>query len=432
MAKVDPLAGVWARLRRNASIVFGERAVFAIVNLGALAIVTHAVGAEAIGVIGLLIAFASALSTGVSFQSWQAVLRYGAGFRLEDPKRLEGLLGLTLLADLAAVAVTLAVTLLVSKPIGDWIGLPAEAIEAAPWFVAFFVLGQVHMTQIGILRLFDRIPIIAAQHAVIAVTRLVGGVIVWMLEGDASDVLLVWGSANLAGGFVLWGFAFGTLQAKRLSPKIAPFASLGISPKELAGFLSVTNLISTLEAGVYLAIMFAVTAVLGVAEAGLFHLVRQVSDALARPAEFLAPLVFPEIASLEAAGDRASMRSLVIRSTIGAAAFGFAPVCIALGFGFEAMEFLFGVSSSAAGPTLVFALAAAAVFFATFAIEPWLLSAGRNTAALASNAFPWLALVGSLAFLLEDYGIAAAGFTLLAHRLVQAGFRIVALWRLQV
>lgn len=432
MTKVDPLKGIWARLRRNAGIVFGERAVFAVVNLGALAIVTHAVGAEAIGMIGLLIAFASALSTGVSFQSWQAVLRYGAAFRLEDRKRLEGLLGLTLLADLAAVAVTLSATMLISKPVGNWIGLPAEAIEAAPWFVVLFVLGQVHMTQIGILRLFDRIPIIAAQHAVIAVVRLVGSVGVWALEGDAGDVLLVWGGANLAGGVVLWGGAFRTLQAKRLYPRITLFTSLGLKPKELAGFLSVTNLISTLEAGVNLAIMFAVTAVLGVAEAGLFHLVRQVSDALARPAEFLAPLVFPEIATLEAAGDRSSMRGLVVKSTIGAAAIGFLPVCIALGFGAEVMEVLFGVSAPAAGSTLVFALAAAAMFIATFAIEPLLLSAGQYGAALACNAFPWLALMGSLVFLLEDYGIAAAGFALFAHRSVQSGFRIAELWRLAI
>ena len=91
----------WARIRRNLAILLGERVIFAVVNVIATGVATRATGLEAIGAIGLLHAYARVISDGVKFQSWQAVLRYGAP-ALESGRETDfrRLLKLTVLLDL--------------------------------------------------------------------------------------------------------------------------------------------------------------------------------------------------------------------------------------------------------------------------------------------------------------------------------------------
>ncbi|MEX2519977.1 MAG: hypothetical protein WD969_11655, partial [Paracoccaceae bacterium] len=49
--------GVWRRMRRNAAMLLGGRAVFGLVNLAAAAIAVRAVGLESFGVVVLLQAY---------------------------------------------------------------------------------------------------------------------------------------------------------------------------------------------------------------------------------------------------------------------------------------------------------------------------------------------------------------------------------------
>ncbi|MEL6793471.1 MAG: hypothetical protein AAFP78_08465, partial [Pseudomonadota bacterium] len=141
MKRAEPIKAVWRRLFRNIGLIFSGRVFFGLVNLAALAIVTRAVGAEAVGALGLLIAFSAAVSAGLSFQSWQTVLRYGAALRGDAPRRLSSLLGATLLADAAAAIATVAITFAFVGSLGSFLRMPGDIAAAAPWFAALHLFG---------------------------------------------------------------------------------------------------------------------------------------------------------------------------------------------------------------------------------------------------------------------------------------------------
>ncbi len=116
----DALIGVRARIRRNLKVDFGERLIFAAVNLCATALAARTVGIEALGVVGTLIAFSAVIAAIFAFQSWQAVVYYGAAaLKTRDEAALQRLFGLTLATDALAMAASLALAFAVAP----WVGM---------------------------------------------------------------------------------------------------------------------------------------------------------------------------------------------------------------------------------------------------------------------------------------------------------------------
>ncbi|MFC7554909.1 hypothetical protein ACFQU7_25835 [Pseudoroseomonas wenyumeiae] len=76
------------RLLRNAGTMLGGKAAMGLINLAATGVAFRSLGIEAFGVLVLMHAFAQTASSITKFQSWQAVLRYGAA-SLEHGQRAE-------------------------------------------------------------------------------------------------------------------------------------------------------------------------------------------------------------------------------------------------------------------------------------------------------------------------------------------------------
>src|ERR1700757_4522393 len=70
--------GVLARVFKNAGLLLGGRVTTGVLNLGILAISAHALGAEQFGLVVLVQTYAQTITAVATFQSWQAVIRYGA------------------------------------------------------------------------------------------------------------------------------------------------------------------------------------------------------------------------------------------------------------------------------------------------------------------------------------------------------------------
>ncbi|MEO1611107.1 MAG: hypothetical protein AAFU55_01940, partial [Pseudomonadota bacterium] len=334
------------------------------------------------------------------------------------------LLGATLLADAAAAIATVAITFAFVGSLGSFLRMPGDIAAAAPWFAALHLFGQVHMTNVGILRLYDRVALIAAQHSAIAIARFAGALAILAASGDGADAIVAWGAANVVGGIVLWGGATSTLRREAVWPRLGAFSDFGARPREFMSFLSATNLIGTLEAGLHFAIISFVSASLGLADAGLFHLIRQLSDALARPAEFLAPLIFPEVAALKVRDLPAELHEFVWKATLGAACAVAPVVGLAAMLGGDLLTFVFEVDASSIGAALLLAILASALFVATFAIEPLMLTNGHSVYALLSHVAPWAVLAAVLCLFGSDAGLYVATAALFAHRAAQTCFRL--------
>ncbi|MEO1611881.1 MAG: lipopolysaccharide biosynthesis protein [Pseudomonadota bacterium] len=421
----------WARIRRNLTIILGERAIFAVVNVIAAGVATRAVGIEAIGAIGLLLAYARLISDGLKFQSWQSVLRFGVPLREADEQQdLRRLIGLTLWIDIGAVAASLALAWAGAVWFGEAMGWSEEMIRYAPWF-CIIIAFMTHMTPAGVLRLYDRVPWIAAQHAVTATCRLIGSLGIWYWGGGLFELALVWTFSAVIAGTVIYVSAWVTAVEFRATPRMAGALRGGAEGfRNFWRFITATNFISTLDTVLPFVATLLVGALLGPVEAGIFHLVRQVTEALVRPGDLLAPLFFPELAQMEARGDRCAMRRMVKRALTYSGLILLAVIGALALIGEPLLVFLFGEEARPGYDILILASIASALVVWGFTLEPTLLSAGKAGKALWSVMVAWGVFALLIWALMPEWGLIGIGVAMIGHRGTQFLIRFVMVARM--
>lgn len=418
------------RIGRNAGIILGGRTVAAGLNLAAAAVAVRAVGLEAFGMVAMLQAFTRVLAGVLRFESWATVTRFGAGLlaegRDEDLRRLTGL---TLRLDVIAFALALAGAWLAAPLIGPWLGWSDAITRIAPIY-ALSMLFITHATPTGFLRLLGRFAPLALQNAMNAALRLAGALGVLSLGGGALALAGVWAMAGVLSGGWLTAMAWREARRRGLLPRLGgSWSALAEGFPGIRGFLLSTNATALLDTLVAHGTTMAVGGGLGPAGASLVALTRQLTDAVQKLGALLGPVIFPEIAALEAGGERRRAARLLWRGLMGGT-LTMAALVLALAAGGEALlALLFGDPARAGAPLLVAAGAAAGLHVATFALAPFLLSVGRERAVLLSAAAALAVYAPALALLMPSLGLLGVGLALLLHQAVMQGLRLVSACR---
>lgn len=416
---------LWNRVRRNAGLILGGRLVSAGLNLAAAAVAVRAVGLEAFGMVVLLQAYTRVIAGVLRFESPAAVMRYGAGLLpAERAGDLRRLMGLTLRLDMAAFALALLVAWLAAPLAGGWLGWSDRITAIAPAY-ALSMIFITHATPSGFLRLVDRFAALATQHAMNAGLRLAGAVALAALGGGAPALAAVWALAGTLSGGWLMATAFAEARRRHLLPHLfVGWRALAQGFSGIWRFVVMTNANALVETLINHGTTMAAGAALGPAGASLVALSRQLTEAIQKLGTLLGPVVFPEIAALEAAGDRRRAGRLLGRSLVwGALVMGGVVLALALG-GEALLAALFGEAARPAAGLLVAAGAAAGLHSAGFAVVPFLLSTGREGAVLGSALVALAVYAPALAGLMAGLGLLGLGLALLLHQLVLQGLRL--------
>ncbi len=404
---------IWPRLRRNAGVILGGRALAGPLNLAATVVAVRAVGIEGFGVVVLLQAYVRVVAGLLRFESWAAVTRYGAGLMARgDDEGLRRLTGFTLRLDVIAFAVSVALAAAAAPTLADWFGWPAAfATLAPPYAVAIvFITGA---TPTGFLRLVDRFGTLAAQNVLNALIRLAGAGLVFALGLGVPALAAVWAAAGILSGLYLMSVAWSEARARGLTPRLrGRWSELAAGLPNLGRFVALTNATAVVDTVSSHAALLIAGAILGPAGASLYGLARQISDALGKLSPILGQVILPELAGLEARGDRRTLRR-VVRRTLQLSAIGLGAVMAALWAGGEALlTLLFGPEAAPAAPLLLGAGAAASLAACGFALGPALLSLGREKAVFATALAATAVFVPLLVALLHAFGLAGAGIAI--------------------
>ncbi len=146
------------RLLRNAGYLLGSR-----VLRDGMGLVARHLGTCGFGVIAVLQSYTFTINWLVNFQTWQAIIRYGASLEGEQERpALRGLLRLSLPLD----AGTALAGGLIGISLAGWIGQmwdwDSETIRLAQWCCVVVIIPDWTGTWTGILRLFDHFGVMAA------------------------------------------------------------------------------------------------------------------------------------------------------------------------------------------------------------------------------------------------------------------------------
>ncbi len=415
MSKKD----IYHRFKRNAAMILGSRLIFGILNIFTSILFVRFFGLTDLGVVILLQSYTRIFNVFIKFNSWQAVVTYGAVLQeKKDDKGFRRLLGLLLSVDFIAMTIGIGVAIIFAPFAAGIFEWPDQVTSFAPIYV-LTVFFAANAAPAGILRLFDRVDTLAVKYALTSVIRFTGVLLTYYLGGNVFHLVLVWFSAAIIAGSWPMAVCVAELVRRKLVPIFrVNWFKAGNEFKGIwrflgfANFSNVTGIVyrtgTTLFIGWYL----------GAAPAAIFAIAYQFTGGLARPARLLGPIISPEFAKLVAKGDWLTFRKILSKQLkvtgtllVVASLVLFSTLSLIL-------EFIYGPEVLPNIWLFRFLLVFALLKVLTFTFEPAILSANKpGTLLIIRTTVAVIYCIIGLS-LVKQWGIEAAGFAAMVCQII--------------
>ncbi|WP_310468304.1 lipopolysaccharide biosynthesis protein [Sphingomonas sp.] len=407
--------GILNRALRNAGLLLSGKAAAGVMQLATFAIAARALGLAEFGALSIVLAQIQLLIGIATFQSNQAVIRYGvAHIEANDRAAFQRLVKVGTLFDLAAALAAATAAVLLAPVIGRWAGWDGRLVLAAQ-IIAPLAFANAIATPKGMLRLFGRFDLLARHVTITPAARLIGTIVAAALGATLFGFVAVWLVSGLIGAAVALLFGWREAARRGLLAGLGPsLRNLTAGNAGIWGFSAIANLHSTLAMIPGHLSTFAVGVVLGPAPAGLMKVAQEVGTGLAKPIDLLNQTVYPDLARLAAEGRWRRLRRLVLKSGVIAAAVSAAITVLLALFGEYVVGAIFGASYRAAHHVLLLISLATTVSVSAFAVIPALYAAGRATGPLFIALGANLLFVAVLLGLLPSEQLFAAGLAYVA------------------
>ena len=376
---------VLRRLRRNIAILFSGTVAVGLFGLGALTLNTRALGPADFGLLVLVQSYVIILGRVFSFDTWQAIIRFGAECRARhDLPGLRAVSSFAMLFDagssLAAGAMGLSLLLLFPETLG----LSDAEHHAALIYTGTLFL-QLPGAPVGLMRLFDKFSWLTAITVVEAASRFFASIALFFAGAPLSAyfysfaaILVGSNVARIIASLILLRRAAGSLRISRLDEmrKVRRRIILFSSGSWLTGTLNVTRRDGT---------TLIVAALLGPAAAGLYGFAVRIVRPIRDLAELLRQALFPDLSSLVAEGRHENVSEVVWRVLLHTVPLAAGITIAGVALGDLAIRTVAGPGYADAYWPLVFLLAAASLYLCMPLLSSLaILYAGMRKYALAT------------------------------------------------
>lgn len=420
----------FARILRNAGIVLGGGACSAVLALGATAIAARALPAETFGVLVLAQAFALLVERVGTFQSWQALIRFGTMAHTErDSPALRGLLRTGMVIDLVAGVAGAAGGVLVAYLAGTRFGWSEPTAALAIWYAASIAL-RPSGTSIATLRITSRFTSTAVARAAGHLVRLVGVSVAWLYDGSLYAFAAIWIAADLVPAAVMGVCAWLALRADGFlrGPTLRMRAVRKRYP-ELWPTLWTTNLHSTLKVAVRDIDVLLVGSLLGPGAAAMTRIARQIGGAVGQLTDPFMQAVYPELAAAATQDGAPMVRRIAYRSMRYGALIAAVLVAGAWWLAGPILTAMAGTEYVPAANALRAYAVAQALSIATLPVSPALLALGEPRRAFGALVIATIVYVVALLPFVNAAGITGAASALVAYQAVWAATGLIVLHR---
>lgn len=418
------------RIYGNAGKLLGGRVAAGMISLFYLGLVTRGLGPANYGVLVLISFYVLLAGSFLVLQGWHTLVRYG-GARLAagDHDGFQRLVAFTARVELSSGVLAMAITAGLSAGAGRWFGWPDQYAGLAALY-ALAITANMHNTPSGVLNLFGRFDLLAAQQIANPLVRLAGACIAWWSEAGLPGFLIAWLLGSVAEGLVDWWLALRLLKQRGLLAGIWHWPA-GITHEHpgIWRFLLTNNFDLSLSDAVNRITPLAVGAVLNPAAVGIYHLALRIGMVLQHPIQALSRTTFPELSALAARGDEHGLRHLVCRTGGIAMACGLAALLIFAVCGDWLLSAIGGPGFAGAYGVLLLIALARTVHLFGFPFSSGLVALGRPKVTLAINLAALLLLLPVLQALLTQFGVIGAGLYAIAYALATVGAMVWMLLR---
>ncbi len=387
------------RLMRNIGWLLSGRAVNAVLSLVYLALATRTLGIDQFGYFALVIALGQTVTGLANFQTWQFVVRWGAGS--QGPGEATGF---AIALDFLSVILGSIMAALLVWSAQHWLPLPDDLLWVAFGYCIVSLLAM-RSTPTGLLRLRFQFGRATAAEAVQPIVRAAGAVLAAIYMPTVLGFVIAWAAAEVAVALALWAVAawnerpdFSQISLTRL-PRDHPDAWR---------FVWSTNMSGSLSIGGKQVMILLVGAIGGEAFAGGFRVASQLGQSLVQLAQTVSKAIYPELVHAQDAAHEIARRMANIALVGGALA-----VLVALLFGRWGLETIAGPDFEVVYWAMVILAVAGAIELVGASLESLLVSAGKAGTAFIVRAVPTVLALALLEVAMGWNGLKGAAFTVL-------------------
>ncbi|MCD4831496.1 MAG: oligosaccharide flippase family protein [Anaerohalosphaeraceae bacterium] len=414
-----PQDSVLKRIFQNSGKLLTATVLAGLGGLASLALTGRALGAEKLGVLALIQAYIFLIDRLLNFQSWQAVIKYGAQANRENDKNnFKSLIKFTLALDFStAIAGTIAAAGLVYlvAMFRDW---PSEVVYITIIY-SVTILFNVRGTPTGILRLFNKFGLIGLATVAGSVFKLFFVVIAFFVTDKLWVFAAIWMGSHIFESLLVFVSGWRQLARQGYS-RILKTDTRGITKRHsgIWKFVLSTNLEQSIQLASVEADVLVVGAILGTATTGIYKIARQFAWILA---SFIGPIsqaVYPELAHLAAGKHFSDLKRIMAKTSL---IVGTMSLAIWVAFVFFGKWFL----AITAGAEYIQAYSVMIILMFTFVIRGFasclqlgLLALGRAGKVLQVQIISFVIFLPILYILLVSIGLVGAAISQIIYFVV--------------
>ncbi len=399
------------RALQNTGWLMGARGINAVLSIVYLALATRALGLDGFGQFVIAFTFAQLVVGFTSFQTWQAVIRWG-----QDDEGRKQATGFALALDSVTIIVGAAAAALILLLAGDWLPI-APDLRMPTFLFTLASLISIRSTPTGLLRLHDKYARAAAADATTSIMRAIGAGIVVAVSPSITAFLLVWGIAELATAAMYWRMAARTEAIHWRSYSLARLPALQQGAWRFVVGTSLTGMLTIASRQLLVLLTGAIG---GAALAGIYRVAAQLGEGLLKLAQAVLRAVYPELVR-----NPEGARALTGRITRIAIITGVLVVALGMLAGDWIIIAIAGDAYLAAYWPMILLAAAASLELAGASLEALLVASGRAITNFVLRAVPTVAGLLTLPWLIDWLGATGAALAVLVASTVSvAGFAI--------
>lgn len=411
---------LWARMSRNMSWTFAGQLFISLAAVATLFITARALGPANLGILALVESFVRIVDLILRIEPWQAVMRYAIQAQeRRDEAAFARLIKLSLLIDAAGGLLSGSVCILLGHVAATWVGLPAGA---GAQYIAVFACGlfvSFRPTATAVLRIYDRFDVLARIDMASAVLRFVLSLLAWQAGLGLWAFLLIMLIQSLLDGTVCLIFALREMRRRGHHDLLGAHGLAAIRENPgILRFMWNSNFNVILRQSANRVDVLALGALTNPTAVGLYQLGKRVMNRATKLAGPVRQVIYPELSRLWEQGKRAAFNRLILTVSLAILVLQLI-VAIPVMLNIEPIiRAVFGPQYAGAGPVMNILLASSIVYASGVALNPALLSMGKDRLLVTVTLGSTLIFAASFLPLVHFFGVEGAALSNLLFNLV--------------
>ncbi|MBV7257570.1 lipopolysaccharide biosynthesis protein [Pacificimonas sp. WHA3] len=397
-------------LIRNAAAVFSGNMIAGVLGLLSVVAAARTLEPDLFGVLILIVTYVTVVDRLLNFQSWTALVRFGTAAReRNDVEELRTVVKLCFFADVSTAAAGALVAVGLAPLVAGQFGWSDSDIVLVQIYALVIVTNIVGVTT-GLLQLERNFGLLAKLNVLAAALKAIASIIGFAADFGFSYFVLSWLVADLIkNGTLIW---VGIRLIRRLN--LAQF--LRSSSRDVDGgrwrmlkFLFVTNLVTSLKMAIRELDVLVVGAILDPRGAGIYKVAKQFGSTLSRPIDPVNVVIYPEFASLSAAGADTRFWRLFLKITLMTFLAATLMLIVLYAAAVPLITYTVGADYLSAVPVFILYAVGVHIAISTIAFYPALTAMGYEERSLAAIAIAAAIYFAALYLLTVQYGLVGAG-----------------------